>query len=187
MKVSGPSPETCASWIRCFNLGRGTFAHTIAFDYLYGNICYACSKSPRVELLLVFRADPNIPCIYLQYRTGGFLLLSREIVLSRWHPISAICYLRWQWPARQAFLRRIYTRHDAWVSVSALLSNYAAMPMTPQAGRAPALPVFLLSSVPPRPRSSVPAWVTMVRCSESILSVYLVLFYSPRKGSFSVA
>lgn len=35
--------------------------------------------------------------------------------------------------------------------------------MTPQAGRAPALPVFLDSSCPPLPRSSVPAWTTMVR------------------------
>lgn len=33
---------------------------------------------------------------------------------------------------------------------------YAAMPMTPHAGRVPALPVFLDSSFPPFPRSSVP-------------------------------
>ena len=37
--------------------------------------------------------------------------------------------------------------------------------MTPQAGRAPALPVFLLSSFSPLPRSSVPAWTTTVRPS----------------------
>jgi hypothetical protein len=36
--------------------------------------------------------------------------------------------------------------------------------MTPQAGRGPALPVFLDSSWPPLPRSSVPAWTTIVRC-----------------------
>lgn len=41
--------------------------------------------------------------------------------------------------------------------------TYAAMPMTPQAGRVPALPVFLLSSLPPWPRSSVPLWTTTVR------------------------
>lgn len=40
---------------------------------------------------------------------------------------------------------------------------YWEIPMTPQAGRAPALPVFLLSSLPPWPRSSVPAWTTTVR------------------------
>lgn len=44
-------------------------------------------------------------------------------------------------------------------------SFYAAMPMTPQAGRRPALPVFLLSSLPPLPRSSVPACTTTVRPS----------------------
>lgn len=33
----------------------------------------------------------------------------------------------------------------------------------PQAGRAPALPVFRDSSLPPLPRSSVPAWQTTVR------------------------
>ena len=37
--------------------------------------------------------------------------------------------------------------------------------MTPQAGRPPALPVFLLSSLPPLPRSSVPACTTTVRPS----------------------
>ncbi len=42
-------------------------------------------------------------------------------------------------------------------------SFYWAMPMTPQAGRAPALPVVLLSSCPPLPKSSVPACTTMVR------------------------
>lgn len=36
------------------------------------------------------------------------------------------------------------------------------MPMTPQAGLPPAFPVFLLSACPPFPRSSVPAWTTMV-------------------------
>ena len=40
---------------------------------------------------------------------------------------------------------------------------YWEIPMTPQAGRAPALPVFLLSSFSPLPRSSVPAWTTTVR------------------------
>jgi len=35
--------------------------------------------------------------------------------------------------------------------------------MTPQAGRVPALPVFLDSSLPPWPRSSVPEWTTTVR------------------------
>ena len=40
---------------------------------------------------------------------------------------------------------------------------YAAMPMTPHAGRPPALPVFLLSAWPPFPRSSVPACTTTVR------------------------
>ena len=40
---------------------------------------------------------------------------------------------------------------------------YCAIPMTPQAGRPPAFPVFLLSSLPPLPRSSVPACTTMVR------------------------
>ena len=45
--------------------------------------------------------------------------------------------------------------------------------MTPQAGRAPALPVFLDSSCPPLPRSSVPAWTTMVRCSE--ISIFIIL------------
>ena len=33
----------------------------------------------------------------------------------------------------------------------------------PQAGRPPALPVFVDSSLPPFPRSSVPAWTTTVR------------------------
>lgn len=42
-------------------------------------------------------------------------------------------------------------------------SLYWVIPMTPQAGRPPALPVFLLSSWPPFPRSSVPACTTMVR------------------------
>ena len=42
---------------------------------------------------------------------------------------------------------------------------YWEMPMTPQAGRAPALPVFLLSSFSPLPRSSVPACTTTVRPS----------------------
>ena len=36
-------------------------------------------------------------------------------------------------------------------------------PNVPQAGRAPALPVFRDSSLPPLPRSSVPAWQTTVR------------------------
>lgn len=40
---------------------------------------------------------------------------------------------------------------------------YWEIPITPQAGRAPALPVFLLSSFSPLPRSSVPAWTTTVR------------------------
>ena len=35
----------------------------------------------------------------------------------------------------------------------------------PQAGRVPALPVFLDSSFPPLPRSSVPEWTTTVRYS----------------------
>lgn len=34
--------------------------------------------------------------------------------------------------------------------------------MTPQAGLPPAFPVFLLSACPPFPRSSVPAWTTIV-------------------------
>jgi len=34
--------------------------------------------------------------------------------------------------------------------------------MTPQAGLAPALPVFLDSALPPLPKSSVPAWITTV-------------------------
>lgn len=40
--------------------------------------------------------------------------------------------------------------------------------MTPQAGRGPALPVLRDSSLPPLPRSSVPAWTTTVRyiCSQ---------------------
>lgn len=40
---------------------------------------------------------------------------------------------------------------------------YDEIPMTPQAGRAPALPVFLDSGWSLLPRSSVPAWTTMVR------------------------
>lgn len=36
----------------------------------------------------------------------------------------------------------------------------------PQAGRGPALPVLSDSSLPPLPRSSVPAWTTTVRCEE---------------------
>lgn len=39
----------------------------------------------------------------------------------------------------------------------------AKRPNVPQAGRAPALPVFRDSSLPPLPRSSVPAWQTTVR------------------------
>ena len=59
---------------------------------------------------------------------------------------------------------------------------YAAMPITPQAGRGPALPVFLLSSWPPFPRSSVPAWTTMVRCKwlVSIVSSMCVIQHTPR-------
>lgn len=45
------------------------------------------------------------------------------------------------------------------------------MPMTPQATLAPALPVDLLNSWPPSPRSSGSAWTTSVRpmmlCSPS--------------------
>jgi len=37
----------------------------------------------------------------------------------------------------------------------------------PQAGRVPAFPVFLDSSFPPCPRSSVPEWTTTVRCNMS--------------------
>ena len=37
------------------------------------------------------------------------------------------------------------------------------MPMTPQANLPPALPVVLLSSCPPFPRSSTSAWTTTVR------------------------
>jgi hypothetical protein len=48
--------------------------------------------------------------------------------------------------------------------IAFILTIYCAIPMTPQAGRGPALPVFLLSSWPPFPRSSVPAWMTRVRC-----------------------
>jgi hypothetical protein len=44
-------------------------------------------------------------------------------------------------------------------------SNYLKMNL-PQAGRVPALPVFLDSSLPPWPRSSVPEWTTTVRCKE---------------------
>ena len=39
----------------------------------------------------------------------------------------------------------------------------------PQAGRVPALPVFLDSSLPPLPRSSVPEWTTTVRCEISVV------------------
>lgn len=38
----------------------------------------------------------------------------------------------------------------------------------PQAGRAPALPVFFDSSLSPFPRSSVPAWTTIVRYPLSV-------------------
>lgn len=40
---------------------------------------------------------------------------------------------------------------------------HAARPITPQPRRAPALPVVLLSSWPPTPRSSTSAWTTTVR------------------------
>jgi hypothetical protein len=46
----------------------------------------------------------------------------------------------------------------------------------PQAGRPPALPVFLESGWPPLPRSSVPACTTTVRYSEHLLA------QSNRKG-----
>ena len=55
---------------------------------------------------------------------------------------------------------------------------YLQMPMTPQARRPPALPVVLLSSWPPWPRSSTSAWITIVlkleyfsrkKCQENIL------------------
>lgn len=36
---------------------------------------------------------------------------------------------------------------------------YSAMPITPQARRPPAFPVFLLSSLPPLPRSSAFSWI----------------------------
>lgn len=50
-----------------------------------------------------------------------------------------------------------------------------AMPMTPQAGRGPALPVFLLSSFPPLPRSSVPAWTTMVLFVTPLVSLSFLI------------
>lgn len=59
---------------------------------------------------------------------------------------------------------------------------YAAMPMTPQAGRGPALPVFLLSSFPPLPRSSVPAWTTMVRCTTQAFVVSHAQLYLGLRG-----
>lgn len=43
-----------------------------------------------------------------------------------------------------------------------------ALENIPQAGRPPALPVFLDSSVPPFPRSSVPWWTTTVRLIVSV-------------------
>eukprot|EP01083_Nonionella_stella_P150964 481799_1 len=46
---------------------------------------------------------------------------------------------------------------------SAYGSGFLAMPMTPQAARAPAWPVVFESSKPPWPRSSVPAWTTIAR------------------------
>uniref|UniRef100_A0A0E9XAF8 Uncharacterized protein n=1 Tax=Anguilla anguilla TaxID=7936 RepID=A0A0E9XAF8_ANGAN len=60
--------------------------------------------------------------------------------------------------------------------------GYCVMPITPQANRAPALPVFRLSSLPPLPRSSAFSWITMVRpmidwgpVSVSILSLMSIL------------
>ena len=46
---------------------------------------------------------------------------------------------------------------------SMLLTAYLQIPMTPQANLPPALPVVLLSSCPPFPRSSTSAWTTTVR------------------------
>ena len=54
--------------------------------------------------------------------------------------------------------RLINPNHDlAWGVV------YLLMPITPQAWRAPALPVFRLSSSPPFPKSSTFAWTWKVR------------------------
>lgn len=44
-----------------------------------------------------------------------------------------------------------------------LLWIYADNPITPQPKRAPALPVVLLNSCPPTPKSSISAWTTTVR------------------------
>ena len=42
------------------------------------------------------------------------------------------------------------------------ISSYCAIPITPQAGLAPAFPVILLCSCPPLPKSSVPLCTTIV-------------------------
>ena len=55
--------------------------------------------------------------------------------------------------------------------------------MTPQAGRAPALPVFLDSSCPPLPRSSVPAWTTMVRYYT--LALFVLMKLEDRGGTYA--
>ena len=44
-----------------------------------------------------------------------------------------------------------------------IISFYLAKPMTPQAKRPPAFPVALLNSWPPLPKSSMSAWITIVR------------------------
>lgn len=50
-----------------------------------------------------------------------------------------------------------------WISIESNPLYALAMPMTPQPRRAPALPVVLLNSCPPKPKSSMSACTTTVR------------------------
>ena len=67
-----------------------------------------------------------------------------------WHPLG---------DANDTVNKSITWRYQ-WHHIPDVLTDiYLEMPMTPQARRAPAFPVVLLSSWPPFPKSSTSAWI----------------------------
>jgi len=110
---------------------------------LYGFIIYVVEFAQREEYHSMnfcwLFTDP-----LCQFNIQVFMILSRRYWI-------LVHILKTQCQSRLAFVRE---RLVGPVSIS-----------LPQAGRPPALPVFLESGWPPLPRSSVPEWTTTVRCA----------------------